>query len=142
MSGSAVGVRLLAAQLGRVPKDLQAQLRPLVTEAGRSTRDDAARRASWSTRIPGALKVRTSFAGKRAGVYIAASAALAPHARPYEGITGGSSFRHPLFGDYDYSWFPQDTRPFLAPAVLARGDRLVADVEDAISHVAIMNGFR
>lgn len=121
---------------------------------------DARRRASWSTRIPGAITVRpvSNAAGARLGVALRVSAAQAPHARPYEGLGsrsaagtayegwgmvggGGEGFRHPVFGHQD-RWVPQSHRPFAWPAVNAAAssgrEEIVAAYEDA----ARQHGFR
>lgn len=96
---------------------------------------DARQRASWSTRIPGAISVR-GIASENlgtAGVTLRVSAAIAPHARPYEGLGGAAQFRHPVYG-HDV-WVSQATRPYAMPAVAARAEdarqAIVAAFEDA-----------
>jgi len=127
----AFGVRMLAEALANAPKEFRPKLRTALSGAGSAVRAAAASNASWSSRIPDSLSVRTRFAGSRPGVYVVASRSKAPHARPLEGITGNAEFRHPFFGNRDY-WFPQDTRPFLAPAVQSEGDGAMANVKSAL----------
>lgn len=121
---------------------------------GQPTADDARRRASWSSRIPGAISVRSASyaASGRIGFALRVSVAAAPHARAYEGIASGSSgntayegwgsfggsggeFRHPVFGHRDRKWAVQRTRPYAWPAVNAAAasgrEEIAAAYEDA-----------
>ena len=133
--GSAL--RKLAVRLEEVPKAAQAQVRRSVREAAEDVRRQAAQDASWSRRIPGSLVVRVSFAGARAGAYVAASARLAPDARPYESILGNAQFRHPLnFPNQRKGgpiWVNQPSRPFLAPALERGQDKAVDRINDAVT---------
>lgn len=130
LEGSA-GAFILADQLSRVPaasrRKVAARLRPIGGLIVRA----ASANASWSSRIPASLTVQTRFAGRRPGVYVVARGAVAPHARPYEGITGARTFRHPVFGDREV-WVAQACRPFLAPAVTAVQGQVVAAIGDAV----------
>lgn len=138
----AAGLRLLADQLGRVPPELQKALRPELRRAAEQIKSAAASNASWSTRIPRSLRVGVRFGSSGQGVFIRAAASVAPHARPYEGITSrGGTFRHPVFGHRD-RWVPQQARPFLAPAAESGRDDAVAAVERAIDEAARRAGFR
>lgn len=87
---------------------------------------DAKSNASWSSRIPGSL--RLSVTTTRVGVK--ANRKKAPHARAFEGFNQFGArknfFRHPVFdtrgGDTaaqrsTVPWVNQRRRPFLAPAV-------------------------
>lgn len=105
---------LFLDEMRNVPKDMRKNVRTAIIKATANIRNDMARRASWSTRIPGAIGVRVDF--KEAKTTIRVSAAKAPHARPYEGVGRGNTFRHPVYGDYDV-WVTQGTRPFFFPAV-------------------------
>jgi hypothetical protein len=128
--GSA-GAGQLAAALRRMPQDIRQEQRPALRAAGALVRNRAASNASWSTRIPGALRVTTSGAVGRSAVSVTVSRARAPHARPLEGITGGRSFRHPVFGTD--RWVTQACRPFLAPAAntsVAAVEGLLVDALD------------
>lgn len=124
------GVRVLALALKDVPKELRPRVRSALRKAGQGVRDVAAGNASWSRRIPGALQVRTKFAGSRPGVYVVASQRVAPHARTLEGITGTTSFRHPVFGRD--VWVAQATRPYLVPAVAARAEASIQELQEAL----------
>lgn len=146
MSGSGVavqraadGVSLLVRDLQRIPVELRKELRPRLTAAGNEVLGDARANAAWSSRIPGALTLRVSFAGDRAGVYIEANAKRAPHARVYEGLVA-DVFRHPLFGNRE-AWFAQAARPFLLPAARGGFEAVVDAVDDAIDTVLTQHGF-
>lgn len=88
--------------------------------------------ASWSRRIPGAIK--PSVTAKGVGVRVVKK--IAPHGGLYE--RGGSgdrsgSFRHPVFGNRDV-WVTSPTRPFLRPAVEANRDEAMAAMLRAIEN--------
>jgi hypothetical protein len=133
-------VRRLQRDMGAIPKDLANRLRPAMREAGQTLLADARRRASWSTRIPSAMRLATSFTKRRAGVSLVVDRRRAPHARPYEGITGNRTFRRPVFGNRE-RWVVADTRPFAAPAVDLHGPRAVAAVNRVVDEAAVAAGF-
>lgn len=123
------------AEIGELDRTAKNALRREMRGVGKEMADDAKANASWSTRIPGAIQVRTRLTGKRPGVRIRVNSDLAPHGRVYEDITGRGSFRHPVFGDRE-TWVPQASRPYLRRAVLsnlpAAKRRLAAAVLTAI----------
>lgn len=131
VTDASTGVRHLTADLARVPESIRRGLRPAMREAGQRVLTDARRRASWSSRIPGAMSIRVSLSGDRPGVMITVSAARAPHARPYEGILGASEFWHPVFGNRA-AGVREATRPYLWPAAKAAAPQVQRDVRDAI----------
>ena len=94
---------------------------------------DARANASWSSRIPGAITARPSFAGSRAGIYIRVNSAIAPHARPYEDVTGRGEVRHPVFGVWRSGVRYDKSQPFVAPAIRSGQPRVRAGIERAIS---------
>ncbi len=128
--GSA-GVGELAAALRRMPVETRRELRPALRRAGNRVKSRAAGNAAWSSRIPPSLAVVLSTSMRRSAVAISARASVAPHARPYEGITGAGSFRHPVFGGD--VWVAQATRPFLAPAALAEQAAVVEELGQAVT---------
>lgn len=105
----------LRRDLRRVPEELRPKVRREVKRAGDVALQRARANASWSSRIPAALAIRVRFTGNRAGVTIYARNGVAPHARPFEGITGAGSFAHPVFGNRGV-WVQQATRSYLRPA--------------------------
>lgn len=97
--------------------------------------------ASWSSRIPGAIKPQVT----QKHVALRVNAKQAPHGRPYEGLQNGlrsrGKFRHPVFGNRAV-WVSQPTRPFLAPAFRANEDEAVKAVREAVADAARQAGWR
>lgn len=85
--------------------------------------------------------VRPLTGAQTAGVFLRVNAARAPHARPYEGMTGRNPFRHPVFGDRSV-WVAERTRPFLVPAVQETRPEVMGAAVDAIRDAARAGGFR
>lgn len=107
------------------------EVRPRLAEAGQKVKASAAANASWSSRIPGALTSRVRLTGNRPGVYVQASSAKAPHARPFEGMTGRNPFRHPVYGNQNV-WVAQAARPFLVPALRENDAEVKASMNEAV----------
>lgn len=133
-------IRRMIRQHGRFPEELRKRLRPKMTALSGPLLMDARRRASWSTRIPAALRIATSFTRRQAGVSLVANRRRAPHARAYEGITGNDTFRHPVFNDRE-RWVEQRTRPFAQPAADLHSARVVRAVNDAVDEAARAAGY-
>jgi hypothetical protein len=129
--GSA-GAAVLARRLDEVPVKARRRVAVGLRRSGEAVRSSAAQNASWSSRIPASLGVKVRFAGRTQGVAIVADAVAAPHARPYEGVTGSGEFRHPVFG-HETVWVAQGTRPFLRPAVVSNQDVVVDAMNDAVA---------
>lgn len=127
--------RVAVADLQAMPKEIRKQLRPALKQAADPIVSAARGNASWSTRIPAAISTRVL----KRGVEIRVSQKKAPHARPYEGLSG-MTFRHPVFGDRDV-WVAQRARPFLLPAVRAHRDEVRKAVTDVVEQVARDHGF-
>jgi hypothetical protein len=132
----------LARDLHRMGPAGRRRLKKAFTDAGAPLQADARSRASWSSRIPGAISVRPLMSDVRGmvGVQLRVSAANAPHARPYEGMGQGGTFRHPVYG-HDV-WVPQATRPYAFPAVKATADKILPAIGDAYEAAARECGFR
>lgn len=122
-------VSFIADKLRAVPKASQRAVRKAIVSSTSGLRSDMARRASWSTRIPGAIGMRVSFA--RASVELRVNSKRAPHARPYEGMGSPGTFRHPVYG-HRTVWVSQATRPFFFPAVQGKRQKIRDAVETAI----------
>lgn len=131
---NAAGMRITSQDIAKVPVELRRRLGPQIKAAGQSTLAAARANASWSSRIPGALSLKVSFAQNRAGVTIVADTSRAPHARAFEGIVS-DAWSHPLFGDRDF-WYRQAARPYLRPAAQATGgvvvEQIIAAVDQAL----------
>jgi hypothetical protein len=131
----------IARDMRRLPDETHKALRPKLREAGEVVAADARQRASWSSRIPGTIRVRTSFRENREGVQVVAGGSVAPHARAYENVANrGTTFRHPFFGNRSV-WFEQKERPYLFPAALASEAESTALVRTALDTVAVSLGF-
>jgi hypothetical protein len=121
-----------AKALGGVPKELRSEMRPALKASADHVVNDMKSNASWSTRIPGAIRSRVSFAQSGGGVKITVDQKRAPHARVLEGLTArGGTFRHPVFGNRDV-WVSQASRPYFFPAVRAGRDQLRRNITDAV----------
>ncbi|WP_433415032.1 HK97 gp10 family phage protein [Microtetraspora malaysiensis] len=134
-------IQKLVADLKRVPIELRRELRPAVRAAAQRVLDDAKDRASWSSRIPGAMRISVRFSGRMAGASVVVSAAKAPHGRPYEHLGDPGSFRHPVFGHRD-RWVSQQARPFLFPAARANRDRVAEEIDHAVEQSLLRTGWR
>lgn len=119
------------ARLTMVEPNLRTQLRKNFRTAADPIVADMRGRASWSSRIPGAITVQTKFGVNSAGVFIRVNSKKAPHARAYEGVDSKSgTFRHPVFGGP--VWVSQSTRPFFFPAAKAHRPQVVAAAQAAL----------
>ena len=63
---------------------LRKNIRQAVAASGSELVADMQRRAAWSTRIPGAIAIKTSFSETKSNVKINVDHNAAPHARPIE----------------------------------------------------------
>jgi len=140
---------VIAQDMRRLPREARRTLRPALRAGAEGMAADARTRAGWSTRIPPTIKVRTSFRSDREGVEIVAGGSAAPHARPYEGLSAGSSdkFRHPVFADATnftrraWTWVSSPTRPFLIPAAEAGEQETTQNMTAALEAAAAAVGF-
>ena len=130
----AAGLRLLAEDLRELPKTVRREVRPVMREAGQEALREASVNAQWSSRIPRAMKLTTSFVGRRAGVTITVDTSAAPHARPFEGIIR-PTFRHPVFerAGRETPWVEQAARPYLLPAARATYRVIAERVGEAVA---------
>src|SRR4051794_25144251 len=90
----------LAARLKASDRVLRRQLPRRLRLAAEPVKQGIAAEASWSTRIPGALAVRTGLTGKRgASVKVIVDRNKAPEGRPLNNRDRGGTFRHPVHAD-------------------------------------------
>src|SRR5690348_5228774 len=87
----------VAQQLASIsPKMKRGTTAAIVREVAPIT-NEAKANASWSSRIPDAIKMTPRYSGRFPGIYFLVYSKQAPHARLYEGVTArGDSFRHPV----------------------------------------------
>ena len=130
---SVPGLAQLTKDLARIEPELRKELRNRFRELIQPVADDAKSRASWSSRIPNAIRI--SLGAKN--MSLTAKAVDAPHAKAYEGLAKGSGsrsgFRHPVYGRD--VWVSQSTRPFLLPAVQAHSDEVYRKVEEILDDI-------
>lgn len=108
-------LKALIDDLSEVPQAVRKDLRRALIEAAQPVKSEVQRRASWSTRIPAATRIRVSFSRSNPTVEIVVDSRLAPHARPLENRGREGKFRTPLFGNREH-WFDHEARPFVVPA--------------------------
>lgn len=142
MAGGRAELQRIIDDLGAISADLKRELRPAIKEGAQPMLQGIRRNASWSSRIPRATRLSTSFSGRGAGpgVSIITDAAKAPHARVYENDGNAGSFRAPLFGDLG-KWYPHAARPFFAPGVRQFGAAVVEAVDKRITTITSRHGF-
>jgi hypothetical protein len=132
----------LIADLGKMPVELRRELRPAMRKAAQPILRDAKARAAWSSRIPGAIKIGTSFTARNPGVRLIVDSRKAPHGRPFEHGSGRNKrLRHPVFGNREL-WVEQAPRPFFFPAVRAGEGAVLAATNAAVLAAARSAGFR
>jgi len=117
------------------------EIRRAVTDAGTDIVGKVRAEASWSKRIPAATTIRPNFTAKSAGVRIVTNRRKAPHARPLEGVGGGRTFTHPLFGNKD-DLINQPVRPFFFKAIEKATPATERKFDAAINEALRTAGFR
>lgn len=162
-------LRKLIRDFKKLPPALRKELRPALKKGAQPILADARRRASWSTRIPKATRLSTSFTARRGGVKIVVSAKRAPHGRPYENLGDPGTFRHPVFahprkrdmvfgreipgafkgaykrksrrGDKGTRWVDQAARPYLFDAVEAKGGAVTEALAALVMEIGVKHGW-
>jgi hypothetical protein len=142
MASGRAQLQRLIADFGAIRDEVKREIRPAIREGAKPMLQGMKRSASWSTRIPPATRISTSFSGRGAGagVSIVVNASKAPHARVYENDGNPGTFRAPLWGDRDH-WFNHRARPFFAPAIRKYGPEVVEAVAERISEITARHGF-
>lgn len=121
---------------------VQIELRRGIKAAAKPVVDRTKERASFSTRIPGAVKVQTRFPAKGASVTVTVDSKRAPHAAPINNQGREGTFRHPVYPDptkerSEWNWAPQQAHPFFprtANDVPAQVETEMLRVMDEIAH--------
>lgn len=134
-------LRALYVDLKNVPGNLRVELRKGINAAAKPIVQAIQSGSSWSTRIPGAVKAKTSFSAKSAGVAISVDARIAPEARPLENQGNSGTFRHPIFGDIT-TWVAQPAQPFFWHGVAAADSKIDAAMQAVMDNVIRQAGFR
>lgn len=131
-NGSDAVLRLRRNML-KVPEEMRTAVRRPLRAAAQQVMAEAQDISGWSSRIGPAMRIRTSFASRRPGVFIQVDRRKAPHARPYEGIVQWT-FRHPVFGNREV-WVDQASRPYLVPALEANEGEALTLIASTIDEV-------
>lgn len=132
---------LIADLGGKMPKEIKAQIRPLLRKTGQGALLAVRGNAAWSTKIPRATRLQISLAGKRPGVAIVTQRTKAEGARPLEHQGKPGRVRHPLFGNRK-KWVVQPARPFMTQEAPKWQAEVRKGIGDAIDQVARRNEFR
>lgn len=126
------GADRVIKRLSDLPMNLRREVRPRAKQVVEIVATEARGNASWSSRIPGAISTSVTFAATaRFGGTVRVDSVAAPHARPYEGMSGNATFRHPVFGGP--AWVSENTRPFLKPAGQAKTPEAVRLMGEALT---------
>lgn len=116
-----------AKALKSADRNLANNLRKKIRAGAEIVAADARSRASFSKRIPGAIRVRTSGAS----VAVEVDKNKAPNAKPIEN-DGKGHVRHPVFGDRAV-WTDKNSRPaFLHPALESKREEATLVIAEAI----------
>lgn len=128
-------LRDLVSDLGKLPAEMRKEMRPALKASANAPLMAARRNASWSSRIPGATTITTSFTKRAAGVGLKVNKNKAKQARAYENMGKPGQFRTKVFGND--AWVSRTARPFLWPAAepwLETVDKTVGEVVDTAAH--------
>ncbi len=140
MAEGSAGMSQLSRDLYRMSPAVRRRLGKQIRDLGKGMESAAKYRSAWSDRIPEAISVTGTVTPDAVGVALRVRTANAPHARPYEGLDGEASFRHPVFGGS--TWVVQGTRPYARPAQEKAGKELPEAGMKAIEEAAAEAGFR
>lgn len=113
-SADASSLRTLGAQLRKAQPAMYRAAKTSLRAVGEKVAVRARANASWSTRIPATVKVRSAGL---TSVIVSAGGPAAPEAKPLEHAGASGTFRHPVFGNRNV-WVDQQARPFLHPAAM------------------------
>lgn len=119
-------LKKLAASLKATEPAVVKEFNKSLKAAGELIATDARARSSWSSRIPGSIRVRGAT-----NIRITAGGAAAPDAAPYEHGGKSGTFRHPVFGNRQV-WVSQQARPFLVPAGQANIEKAAGLIVDGL----------
>lgn len=125
LSANAKALRSLGKALREADAAMYREVQRSLRVVGQEVAARAKANASYSTRIPGSVTVRTS------GVNAVVVSAKSPNAGPVENH-GKGYVRHPVFGDRN-TWTDKNSHPaFLVPAATERLQENAEAVADAL----------
>ena len=123
-------LRALARDLERTVPGVRREVSEVVIESGQLVAAEARTLSSWSSRIPGSIRV----AGTLNRSVVRAGGEVAPHAPAFEHGGRPGEFRHPVFGNRNV-WVGQRARPFLAPALEAKAAAMERRLHQGVDEV-------
>lgn len=126
----------------KFPAELRKEMRPMLKATGDRALARARANASWSTRIPGSLRVSVSFTKRSAGVTLTSNRNRAPHGRPYANLGKPGFFRVPT-GTPSEPWVRVQARPwFFSAADVAMTKDIDRKIGEVVDSVARAHGFK
>lgn len=131
---------VIARDMRALEPETRKAVRPRLRAAAQVMADETKSRVSWSSKIPGTVRVRTSFRANREGVDILMGNTSTPHARPYENLGVASTFRVQVFGQ-NAVWVDRPARPALFPAAMATQGQMTAEVMKTLDDAGSALGF-
>lgn len=142
------GLKDLVTVLRRTQPELKKQFFKGLRVGANVVKEEAVFLSLWSSKIPGSIKVQGSGLHLR----IVAKGSIAPNAAPMENHGQTGTFRHPLWGSWEWDGVThspgktgdpriQKARPFLAPALAARFDKVAEIVQSAVDRALLDAGF-
>lgn len=135
-------LRAFIRDFEKFPPDLRKEMRPMLKRAGDVALLRARASSSWSTRIPGSLRVRVSFTKRSAGVTLTSNRNKAPHGRAYAHLGKTGFFRAPT-GNPPEPWVRHAARPwFFSAADVALTKDIDQKIGNIVDTVARAHGFR
>lgn len=134
-------IRRFARRIGKFPADVRKDLRVKLKGVGNKALFSVRAKASWSTRIPRATRLKIGLSKRNPGLAIEVNRHKAPHARPYENDDKDGHFRAPLFGDRS-RWFDHRARPFLVRGARPWFETTDREVKEVIDEAARKAGFK
>jgi hypothetical protein len=136
-------LRQLYVDLKGVEGNLRVELRKGVKAAAEPIAAAVRSAASWSSRIPGAIRVKPSFGARSTGVTITVDSGRAPEARVLEHGGRSGTFRHPVYGNREV-WVSQKAQPFFFTTVSSSSavDQAERSILAAMDAVARKAGFK
>lgn len=137
----------LARDLKVADKVLRRELLRRVRGAGRIVERAVKEESAFSSRIPGATYVRSTYAARGAAVKVGVDKTKAPEAKPINNADKPGTFRHPVFADpgktrADWTWVPQASNNFMSRAIARTAEAVGREIEKVYTDIAHRAGFR
>ena len=129
MTVTTVGLKELQQALKAAADGTAKQLRLGLKGAGQIVQEQAQENASFSSKIPGKIKVSV---GQRA---------IAVYAKDGEAVSYETHGKHPVYDKRKKRWNKVPLkRPFLAPAAESKADEVASAILDAVTNVSLFQG--